>query len=313
MTASDWPRIAVVGPGAVGCFFGGMLARAGAGVTFIGRSDRVLELARDGLFIDSLTFADRVKVLASIDPAALRDADVILLAVKTVDTDEASRSAARYVSADAAVLSLQNGVDNVERIRDASGIDAAAAAVYVAASMSSATSVKHVGRGELIIGWPKNRPPRAGPWTLERIASAFEHAGVPCEISNDIERELWTKVAMNCAWNAISALGRASYGRAVRDPATRDVVRDLVDEVVAVGQAAGVSLSSPALLAAAIQIGESVQLATSSTAQDIARGRKTEIDSLNGYVVRRGMELGIPTPVNRTLHTLVKLLEGAAR
>jgi 2-dehydropantoate 2-reductase len=312
MHGETWPVVAVVGAGAVGCFFGGMLARAGARVTFIGRSDRVLELAREGLFIDSPRFTGRVGVSAANDPAAVRGADLVLLAVKTVDTEDASRTVQPYLGPDVAFMSLQNGVDNVERIKRATNVDAIAAAVYVAASMSNATTVKHVGRGELIIGRPEDARAADDAWPLQRIAGTFERATVPCQISNHIDREMWTKMAMNCAWNGISALGRSTYGRAVQDAATREVVRDLVEEVAAVGRAAGIQLSVPELFASAIQLAESVPLALSSTAQDIARGRKTEIDSLNGYIVSRGTSLGVPTPVNRTVHALVQLLERAA-
>jgi len=117
---------------------------------------------------------------------------------------------------------------------------------------------------------------------------------------------------MNCAYNPISALSRARYGAIVADPGTRAVMKAATEEAIAVGQAAGVRFPDVDLVEAVYRLGEAMAGATSSTAQDLARGKRTEIDSLNGYVARRGAELGVPTPVNQTLHALVKRLEEAA-
>ena len=115
---------------------------------------------------------------------------------------------------------------------------------------------------------------------------------------------------MNCAYNAISAVTQLRYGLIKDNPLTLEVMKELIAEVVAVGTAAGVILpGAEQLTTAALKLGDAMANATSSTAQDLARGRLTEIDSLNGYVARRGKELGVPTPVNTTLHALVKLTE----
>ena len=148
---------------------------------------------------------------------------------------------------------------------------------------------------------------------MEAIAALFVRAGVPCRVSPQIAVDLWTKLIMNCAYNAISALSRTRYGPIARDPGTREVVRQAVEETIAVARAAAVALPESGLVEAAWKLGEhAMENAVSSTAQDLARGKRTEIDSLNGYVVRRGAELGVPTPVNQTLHALVKLLEESA-
>jgi 2-dehydropantoate 2-reductase len=302
-----WPTVAVLGAGAVGCYFGGMLARAGAPVTLIGRPPHVEVLQRDGLWLEGRGFQQRVGVAASAAPGAARGAAVVLLCVKTPDTEEAARSLAPHLAPGALVLSLQNGVDNVERIRRAGGIEALPAVVYVAAAMTGPGRVRHSGRGDLVVGDPRG----ARRDELERLAEHFTRAGVPCAVSDAIGAELWTKMALNCAYNAVSALGRARYGRVVRDPGARELLRLAVEETAAVARACGVDLSERDLVEAAFRLGEAMSEATSSTAQDIARGKRTEIDALNGYVARRGAELGVPTPVNHTLHALVKLLEQA--
>jgi 2-dehydropantoate 2-reductase len=300
-----WPKIAVVGAGAVGGYFGGLLARAGAPVVMIGRVSFVEAVTKNGLLLDTLHFKDTVRVEAATEIAGARGAEVILFSVKTTDTAETARALAPLLSANAIIISMQNGVDNAEQIRAASGIDALGAVVYVAASVPQPGTVKHVGRGDLVIG-PRNA-------TTERIAGLFERAKVPCRISNNIEGELWTKLTWNCALNAISALGRAKYGQIAASEDARTVVEEIVREVLAVARAANIhppGLEDPkAALAGALKVAAQMSEALSSTAQDMLRNKRTEIDSLNGYISCRGVALGVATPVNHALFTLVKLAE----
>jgi len=312
MPEEEWPQIAVVGAGAVGCYFGGMLARAGAPVTLIGRAPHVEAINRDGLFIDSVHFKERVSVSASTEIGAVRDARLVLFSVKTVDTENAAKSLAPHLAPDTIVVSLQNWVDNAERIDLAAGIQAIPTVVYIAAAMIGAGRVRHSGRGDLIIGNPLPNHDTSES-ELAGVAATFTRAGVPCRISENITAELWEKLIMNCAYNAISALSRMKYGRIAQDPGAIEVMKRVVIEAVEVGKAAGVRLSADTMIAAVLKLGnEAMPEALSSTAQDIARGKPTEIDSLNGFLVRRGAELGVPTPVNQTLHGLVKLLEQTA-
>ncbi len=311
MEGNFWPRIAVLGAGAVGCYFGGMLARAGAPVTLIGRPPHVGAISRHGLFFDGLHFQEQIPVAASTQVGAVRDAEIVLFCVKTLDTEEAATSLAPHLAPSAAVISLQNGVDNVERIRSAAKIDPFAAVVYVAAAMTAPGRVKHSGRGDLILGDLPGRGEGEGnrQRQLKSMATLFERAGVPCRVSENVAGDLWTKMIINCTYNAVSALGRAPYYRATGNPWTRAVMVKVIEEAIAVAHAAGVRLPDVNMVETVLKISETMPNATSSMAQDLARGRRTEIDSLNGYLVRRGAELGVATPVNQTLHALVKLLE----
>jgi len=307
MTDSQaWPRIAVVGAGAVGGYFGGLLARAGAPVSMIGRPPFVEAVRKNGLFLDTLQFEEKVRVEASTEIGAVRGAEVGLFCVKTTNNAATARAISPLLSKDALVLSMQNGVDNVEQIRAAAAIDALPSVVYVAASVPEPGRVKHVGRGDLVVG-PKNEKP-------ERVAELFARANVPCRISENVEGELWTKLVWNCALNAVSALGHAKYGQIAGSSDARKIVEAAVHEVLAVARAANIhppGLEDPdAALAGALKIATQMAEALSSTAQDMNRGKRTEIDSLNGYVSRRGAELGVPTPVNHALYALVKLAEG---
>jgi 2-dehydropantoate 2-reductase len=300
-----WPKTAVVGAGAVGGYFGGMLARAGAPVVLIGRPAFVEAVEKVGLFLDSTHFQEHVRAEASSDLVAARGADIVLFCVKTTDTAVTARALAPLLAPEAIVVSLQNGADNVERIRAASGIEALPAVVYVAAAMPEPGHIKHFGRGDLVLG--------SADEGMQHVAAAFERAKVPCRISENIVGELWTKLVLNCALNALSGLGRATYGQIVTNAEARKLVENTVLEVLAVARAAGIRPAGledhSAALAGAFKIAEQMSGMRSSTAQDMARGKRTEIDSLNGFIAKRGEELGVPTPVNQALAALVRLVE----
>jgi 2-dehydropantoate 2-reductase len=297
-------KVAVMGAGAVGCYFGGMLARAGHDVTFIARPQHVEAIRRDGLRMETRTFDEQVRLNAVTDASGTQGADLVLFSVKSMATEEAGRTLAPYLRPDTLVLCLQNGVDNADRLRAVLPRHAVAAAVvYVATEMAGPGHLKHHGRGELVI------EPAPGS---EPAAQALRAAGVPTEISDNVRGALWLKLILNCAYNAVSAIAQRPYGENVRGEGVWDVMRDVVDECLAVAQADGVTVPADAH-AAARKLVESMPAQYSSTAQDLARGKPTEIDFLNGYVVRRGEALGIATPANRVLWALVKLIESKPR
>jgi 2-dehydropantoate 2-reductase len=302
-----WPKIAVVGAGSVGGYYGGMLARASAPVTFIGRPAFVAAVQEDGLLLETTQFKETVRITASEDPSAARGAEIVLFCVKTTDTAATARSLAKILSPNAILVSLQNGADNAEQIRAASGLTAISAVVYVAASVPSPGIVKHVGRGDLVLG-PENE-------TTRRVANIFIRAKVPCRLTNNVEGELWTKLLWNCALNALSALGRVTYGEIIASDEAKQLVEGIVYEVLAVAKAAGIQppgLEDPqAALAGAYKIAQQMAATRSSTAQDMMRNKRTEIDSLNGFIARKGRELGVPAPLNHALFTLVKLAESS--
>jgi 2-dehydropantoate 2-reductase len=306
MTATNGKhKLAVVGAGAVGGYFGGMLARAGVPVVMIGRPSFVEAVQRDGLRIDSFQFQKTVHPEASTELAAAIGADVVLFCVKTTDTATVSKKLAAILPPDALVVSMQNGVNNAEEIRAASGIDALPAIVYVAASVPAPGTVRHLGRGDIVVGPPNER--------TEKVARIFGEAKIPCRISENIEGELWTKLVWNCALNAVSALGRVTYGEILASPDAKKLVEAAVYETLNVARAKGIhpaGLEDPqAAIAGSYKIAEQMSGTRSSTAQDLGRGKHTEIDSLNGYVARMGAQLGVSTPVNHTLFTLIKLYE----
>jgi 2-dehydropantoate 2-reductase len=298
-------KVAIMGAGAVGCYYGGMLARAGHDVVLIGRPQHVEAIERDGLRLETQSFDERIgapHLHASADASAVAGAQLVLFCVKSTDTLSAGASIAPYLPDDALVLTLQNGVDNADRLRTAIKQDVAAAVVYVASEMAGPGHVRHNGRGELVI-----EPSRQS----ETVARALIDAGVPTEISANVRGALWSKLILNCAYNALSAISQLPYGRLVKGVGVRDAMRDVVAECKAVALADGVTLP-PDVDANVSRIAETMQEQYSSTAQDLARGKRSEIDHLNGYVVQRGEALGVATPANRLLHTIVKLVEDKA-
>jgi 2-dehydropantoate 2-reductase len=292
-------QVTVVGAGAVGCYYGGLLARAGHDVTFIGRRTHVDAINAHGLLLDTQLFKGYLPARAATDTSSLASPDLVLFCVKSADTEEAGRSLAGRLRTEASVLSLQNGVDNPQRLRAVTGHPVIPAVVYVGSEMAGPGHVKHHGGGALVIG--------ASP-ASETLAQALKAADIQTTISDDIERIQWSKLATNCAYNALSAVAGISYGPMSEVEGTKDVVTSAVQEVVMVARACGVPMPED-LLERILKIPAAMPNQLSSTAQDLARGKSSEIDFLNGYVVRKGTELGIPTPTNHALQVMVKLAE----
>lgn len=300
-------KIGVMGAGAVGCYYGGMLARAGHEVVLVGRPTHVEALQQRGLRLQTAAFDVELPVRASTEAAALIDAALVLFCVKSTDTEAAGLELRDHLAPDALVLSLQNGVDNAERLQALVGVPVWPAVVYVAAEMAGPGHVKHNGRGELVIG---PTAVHGTPGTLEAagLLALLGDAGVPAETGDNVAGVLWAKLVLNCAYNALSALTNLPYGPLVAREGIARVMDDLVAECLAVAAADGVRI--PGEVPASVRrIAQTMPAQFSSTAQDLRRGRRSEIDHLNGYVVRRGEATGTPTPVNRCLHALVKALE----
>lgn len=298
-------RVAVVGAGAVGCYFGGMLARAGLAVTLIGRAAHVDAIRASGLRLEARTFDERIALEASTSPEAVRGADLILFCVKSMATEDTAREIAPFLEKGAIVLNLQNGVDNAERIQARIEQPVVPAVVYVATEMAGPGHVKHHGRGDLVIGALDARLPSG---VLERIKGLLKPAGIPVAVSDNVMGELWAKLVVNCAYNALSAITQLPYGELIRGAGIRETMRAVMEEALAVAKKSGVRMADN-MIDRTYAIAEAMPAQYSSTAQDLARGKPTEIDHLNGYLVRRGEAIGVPTPVNRALHALVLLLE----
>ncbi|HEY6391087.1 MAG TPA: 2-dehydropantoate 2-reductase [Bryobacteraceae bacterium] len=292
-------QVAVIGAGAVGCYYGGLLLRAGHDVTFIGRPAHVDAINAHGLLLDTQFFRGYLPAKAATDATSLASPDLVLFCVKSADTEEAGRSLAGCLRPETSVLSLQNGVDNPQRLRGVTGHAVIPVVVYVGSEMAGPGHVRHHGGGNIAIG--------AAP-ASEALAQMLDAAGIRTTIADDIEVTQWSKLVTNCAFNALSAVAGIPYGPMLEVEGTRDVVASAVQEAVMVARASGVSMPED-ILEQILKIPAAMPNQMSSTAQDVARGKPSEIDFLNGYVVRKGAELGVPTPTNQALQVMVKLAE----
>src|SRR5436190_1814409 len=264
-------QVAVVGAGAVGCYYGGLLLRAGHDVTFIGRQPHVDAINAHGLLLDTKTFNGRLPAKAATDTTALGPPDLVLVCVKSADTEQAGRSLAGRLRPDTSVLSLQNGVDNARRLAAVTGHAVIPVVVYVGSEMAGPGHIRHHGGGDLAIG--------ASP-VSEALARTLQAAGIGATIADDIEITLWSKLIINCAFNALSAVADISYGPMLEVEGTRDVVASAVSEAIAVSRACGVAIPDD-IATHIMQIPARMPNQKSSTAQDLVRGKPSEIDFLN--------------------------------
>lgn len=292
-------KIAVMGAGAVGCYYGALLAQAGEQVTLIGRPALVDAVARQGLLLEKGGQVVSVPLKATDDPAAVAGADIVIIAVKSGDSAEAARQIAAHLAPEAAILSMQNGISNSEMLSAALKHPVIPVVVYVATDMAAPGHVRHHGRGELVFA------PALGS---ETVAARFRAAGIDAQVSPDAATALWTKFAINCCFNAISALSRQPYGVIAAQDGAMQTMHRVLAECRTIAAAEGIAL--PEDLQHGIEaITRQMPDQFSSTAQDMMRGKLTEIDHLNGEIHRRGALHGVATPINTALWMLVKLTE----
>ena len=303
-------RIAVIGPGAIGTLFAALLFRAGHEVWLLDRDpERAARLNTRGLRVEGLSGSWRAQVQATADLPHVPEPDLILICVKAYDTASAADSAAQIPGA-APVLTLQNGLGNVETLARRLGRGrVVGGATAMGATLLAAGRVRHAGLGETIIAEPGGRlTPR-----LRRVAGALKSA-LPVSLSEDLAGVLWTKAILNCGINPVGALTRLRNGDLVRFPHARRCVAAAVEEGAAVAAAKGIHLAYR-------NMGRRAEAACRATAeninsmlQDILLGRRTEVEAINGAVVRAGRAARVPTPMNAALWRLVKALEeGAGR
>lgn len=310
-------RVLVAGAGALGSVFGGFLRRAGLDVTLFGRAGHLDAIQRDGLTVDGIWGTHRVDGFAvATDVAALRGRfDAILLAVKSYDTAAVAEAVAPLLADTGIAISLQNGLGNVEALEAAVGAQRALGARVIFGATVAAAGHARVtvfadptAVGALAPGAHPKRDAAARRW-----AAIIDTAGVPAVATDRLAALLWAKVFYNAALNPLGALLGAHYGALPEHPESRAVMDRVIDEAFAVARAENVAL--PWASAAEYQqefYGRLVPATydhRSSMLQDLERGRRTEIDAINGAVWRRGAAHGINTPVNETLTRLVHAVE----
>ncbi len=297
-------KIAVLGAGAVGSYYGGRLAEAGHDVTLIGRAAHVAAIRSRGLKIESSVFPTSTSHphAAESFPAG-SDADLVLLTVKAFDSARAAAALKGRIGLGTRVLSLQNGVDNHLAASGGLGnVVVHPTVVYVAVSLVEPGLIRHLGRGEIVL-----------PAELSDLVAVFDEARISAKTSVNIEGVLWNKLLLNASLNALSMITGASFGELAANSDAESVVRAAVAEVLTVARSRNVRIDVDEPARSVLETARSLGDGKSSMWQDYQAGKKIEIDALNGVVVRLGSEAGIDTPVNETLFAMARLMDQRAR
>ena len=304
-------RIAVIGAGGTGGYFGGLLARAGEDVTFVARGAQLEALRTRGLTLESRlagTFA--IPVQTTDDPGEIGPVDLVLLCVKTYDTDAAAKSARPLIHPETMLVSLQNGIDNEERIARATGHSSRISAVAYVVSAIKAPGVvaQTAGPGKIVLGELSG-----GTSTrTERLRDALLGAGIAAELPPDIRVVLWQTFLFICAFSGVTAVTRLPIGTVLADSVTRALFWGTSEEVEAVARAGGIDLPTDCVEQALVTAAAVEPWGRGSLYGDLAGGRRLELEGLNGEVVRRGREHGIETPLNFAIYAaLYPYVEGA--
>lgn len=298
-------KVAVVGVGAVGGYFGGLLAKGGAEVTFIARGKHLEALRARGLTVKSGKGDFSIRVRATDDPAEVGPVNLVLFCVKSYDTESAIRQTLPMVGQQTVVLSLQNGIDNEEKIAALIGKEKVLAGVaYIGASVLEPGVVCHQESGRIVFG-------EVDGGLSERVTSLkafFDRYGLPAEGSPDMKKILWAKLAWNAPFNAINALVGGPVKAIIENPHTLDLARRVTAEVVTVANASGVHLTFTEVWERNIQFSQGYDVKTSML-QDLDAGKRLEYEALNGVIIKKAAELGLPTPYNFALYALLSGLQ----
>ncbi|MGH2668070.1 MAG: 2-dehydropantoate 2-reductase [bacterium] len=298
-------RIAVMGAGGTGGFFGGLLARAGESVTFIARGAHLAALQSRGLAVTSRLAGDfTVPVTATSDPAAVGAVDLVLFCVKAYDTETAAAQIRSLVGPDTMVLSVQNGIDNAERIARVVGEQPVIGGVAQISSVIEAPGViaQTAGAGRIIFGELAG----GSSARTERLLSAFQQAGITAQLHPDIRVALWEKFLMICAFSGLTALTRLPLGSILGCAETRALFRDTMAEVEAIARAIGIRLPAGCVDRTVAMFTALEPWARGSLYYDLAAGRRLELEVLHGTVVRLGGQQGIATPLNFAIYAALK-------
>jgi 2-dehydropantoate 2-reductase len=301
-------KIAVIGAGAMGSIFGGKLAQAGEDVTMLDVwQEGVDTLNANGLRVeDKSGTAETIQVKATTDPSTVGKVDLALVFVKCYHTEEAVRNAAPIIGDQTIVMTLQNGWGNAPRIASIVGEERMLVGLtYHSATVLGAANIQHAGKGMTFMGELDGSISDR----LKRIADAFQRAGFDVTMTPDILKEIWSKLALNVCTLPTSSLLRFFAGQLIEHEGTMDLMRGLLREVVNVANAQNISLSYDERWEAITSLLQRAKGAKASMLQDVEKGRRTEIDVINGAIVEAGRKLNIPTPYNDTMVWLVKALE----
>ncbi len=295
----------IVGPGAMGCLFAGHLKRAHHPVVILDyKEDRANRFNADGISLEGVGGDFKIHVPA-VTEKPHEKIDVALICVKAYHTDKVARALASWLDPGVMVLTLQNGLGNLETLEKAFGVERVLGGVTAeGATLLGSGHVRHAGRGPTMIGSAgADHGPVAG------IVSAFSDAGFDIRAVDGVQDLIWGKLIVNVGINALAAITRLKNGRLPGIEGTRQVMEEAILEAVRVADAKGIRLPFPNPVERVLEVCRGTADNIASMLQDVLAQRVTEIRFINGAIVSEGRKLGIPTPVNFTLSYLVQALQ----
>ena len=305
-------KIVIVGPGAMGCLFAAFLAKSGQEVYLFDRKkERADAISKNGITVEGISSLEAL-VKATANPEDIKTCDLIIICVKSYDTEEATKEIKSLVEKNTFVLTLQNGVGNVEAISKIVGEEKTLGGVTSqGATLLGDGHIRHAGKGETVIGAVSSQLSAISLKHLEEIAKTFEKAGFQTKIADNIQDLIWSKLIINVGINALTAITRLNNGRLIEFKGTDAILEEAVKEAVKVAEAKGIKLifENPVEKTKAVCKATAGNIA--SMLQDALKKRKTEIDYINGAIVKEAGQLNIEVPVNRVLTNLVKTLESS--
>ena len=308
-------KIGIVGAGAMGGLFGGMLTRAGQDVWLIdNRKERAEKINREGLIIEPNRALqprgpkeETIAIKATTDPSRVGPCDLVILFVKAYDTEEATRNSLPLTGSKTVWLTLQNGLGNIEKMRKILGEGVVIGGItYQGATVLEMGRIRHAAFEKTVIGEISGKVSER----IKSISDIFNQASIDTEISDNIEGVLWGKLLINAAINPLTAITRVRNGQLLESPHLRETMKLIVEEAMRVPLKKGVRLPYQRVFE---KVEESCQASRdniSSMLQDILKKGRTEIDFINGAIVSEAEKIGISTPLNRALWNLIKFLEG---
>ncbi len=298
-------KIAIMGTGGVGGYYGALLAKAGQDVTFIARGPHLRAIREAGLQVKSVHGDFLIpRARATDDPATVGPVDLVVVATKTYHTDEAAKAIKPLVGRDTTVVSLQNGVDAAERIGAVIGAEhVLGGATWLSASIEAPGVIGQYSQfRRIVLGeFDGSITPR-----LEAAYAALSSTGATVETVNTIAKVLWTKFVFISSVSALGCLTRVNFGEYRSVPEAREILTEALTEVAAVAQAKGVKLDPDIVEKTLAFINDSAPEIKPSMQRDVEAGRASELESMVGVVVRLGVELGVPTPVMRMAYAVLK-------
>lgn len=300
-------KIVIIGAGAMGSLFAAYLSKSKDEIWLLDKySERAKKIKEEGIKVEGVSGTWKAKVNATSCVSEIEEADLIIIAVKSYDTKLAVKNVKALLKKDGLALTLQNGLGNIEILSEVIGAERSLCGITnQGATFIETANIRHAGKGETIIG----RIDGKIPVQLRYIRELFNKVGLETRISKDIKGLLWSKLIVNVGINALTAITHLNNGRLIELDSARKILEDAVGEATRVAKKKRIKLAYDDPLSKVEAVCEATATNISSMLQDILKSKRTEIDFINGVIVREAQALGVPAPVNIVLTNLIKTIE----